>query len=162
MSSDFDPFRVLELEPSFELDPSELDRRQRELTLLRRSQGPLALEMLNQAVRLLKDPVARAEQVFKLRGLPLRSTPAESLLERVFAEREQIDVWRRSADSHAIQRWLTEVALPRQRQQIGALAALLGPSANIPSEQAQGLLDELRYGARSIATARLALDVAEG
>jgi len=162
VSTDSDPFGILGLKPTFDLNPAELERRQRELTLERRSQGPLALEMLNQAVRLLKDPVTRAEQVFQVRGLPVRSVPTESVLERVFAEREQIDAWWRSNDSGALQDWLQDLALPRQRQVISALTALLDASASVPPEQALGLLDELRYGARSIAAAHLAIDAAEG
>lgn len=162
MSSESDPFRVLGLEPKFDLDPAELDRRQRELTLERRSQGPLALEALNQAVRLLKDPVTRAEHLFQLRGLPLRSIPAESLLERVFKERERIEAWRRGSDADPIQAWLNDVALPRQRELVATLAVLLDTSASVSADQALGVLDELRYGARTIAAAHLAIDATEG
>lgn len=162
MSSEPNPFHILGLEPKFDIDPAELDRRQRELTLERRSQGPLALETLNQAVRLLKDPVSRAEHLFQLRGLPLRSVPAESLLERVFVERERIESWRRGRDTDAIQVWLRDVALPRQRELVAAMAILLDTSASIAAEQALGLLDELRYGARTIAAAHLAIDATEG
>lgn len=179
MNPSHDPFELLGLPPRFGLEPDELDRRQRELTLARRADGPGALEALNHAVRVLRDPITRAERLFMLRGWSLRGVADPQLLEQVFAEREQLDAWRRARDVEALRHWIRELATPRQRELSERLGAVLDPvppgsgesgsseratatsSVAEDSIQALRLLERLRYGARALATARSAVDELE-
>lgn len=164
-----DLFTWLGLAPRYALDASALDRRQRELYAERQGEGLRVLEGINEAVRILKDPTTRAEQLFQLRGWPIRGLPDPVLLERIFTDREFIDVARKRGDVQAIQAWL-DAALPRQRSIIEQLTRLLdGPAATLypavhePSpegdaERARLLLDELRYFSRAVAAARDAVE----
>lgn len=159
MSTASDPFRLLGLEPRFELDPSDLERRQRELTVERRADGATALQRLNDAVRELKDPVTRAERLFQLRGWSTQTSADARILEQIFAERERIEVWRRVRDADALQRWLRDVAVPQQRKLLEALKQSLDvepePGRALP------LLVQLRYASKAASAARAALDALE-
>lgn len=165
MSLASDPFQLLGLPPRFDLDSAELERRQRELSVARHVDGPHALEALNDAVRTLKDPLSRAERLFQLRGWSLRANADPATLERVFAEREQIDAWRREHNLEALRHWLGEIAAPRQRELLVQLCELLDTA---PSQQrvnvqtrALQLLERLRYDIRAAAAARAAIDALE-
>lgn len=174
-----DVFSFLGLAPRFGLEQTELDRRQRELFVERQSEGPRALEKINEAIRSLKDPATRAEHLFKLRGWPIKGSPDPILLERIFTDREFIDQARKKGDRDGLVAWL-DAALLRQRNQIELLTLLLdGPAATIyppdnapqdPSDAPQDgseaqrallLLEELRYLSRAIDAARHALDALE-
>lgn len=164
-----DLFAVLGITPRFALELSELERRQRDLYAERQSEGPRVIEGINEAVRRLKDPVTRAEQLFQLRNWPTKGPPDPVLLERVFTDREFIDQARKRHDSAGIQAWL-DAALPRQRALIEQLTRLLdGPAATQypshqdpnpegSSERARLLLEELRYFSRAITAARNAIE----
>lgn len=101
-----DPFKVLRLEPRFDLDLGLLETRHRELSRVlhpdrhvgrpsaeRRQALSSAIEV-NDALRVLKDPVRRAEVLLTLRGVdvdPERSAPATpEFLMQVLEEREEL------------------------------------------------------------------------
>jgi hypothetical protein len=167
-----DLFTFLGLAPRFALECAELERRQRELFVERQAEGPRALEQLNEAVRMLKDPAVRAEQLFGLRGWPIKGSPDPVLLERVFTDREFIDLARKKQDVNAIAAWLA-AATPRHQALIDMLKLLIdGPAATIyPSEHDSGetseaqrallLLEELRYLTRAVAAAHVAMEAIE-
>jgi hypothetical protein len=167
-----DLFAWLGIEPRFALDPALLDRRQRELVVERHAQGPRVLESINAAARLLRDPVVRAEQLFQLRGWPTKGPADPVLLERIFTDREFIDLARKKSDQAALQAWV-EAAEPRRQVLIGQLALMLdGQGATTypadPDHQAEGnagrgllLLEELRYFSRAVAAAHAALEAIE-
>jgi len=174
-----DLFSFLGLAPRFALEPSELDRRQRELYVERQAEGSRAIEKVNEAVRSLKDPAIRAEQLFKLRGWPTRGPADPILLERIYTDREFIDQARKKGDQAGLLAWM-DAALPRQRNLLDLLTLLLdGPAATIyptdsaarrPSDalgelsdagRALLLLEELRYFSRAVDAARAAIDALE-
>ncbi len=167
-----DLFTFLGLAPRFALESAELERRQRELFVERQGEGPRVLETINEAVRILRDPATRAEQLFGLRGWPLKGSPDPVLLERIFTDREFIDQARKKQDKNGISAWL-EAAIPRQQALIDMLTLLLdGPAATIyPTERDPGessdaqrallLLEELRYLSRALTAAHAALEALE-
>lgn len=159
MSTTEDPFQLLGLEPRFELEPGDLERRQRELTVARRVEGASVLQRLNDAVRELKDPVTRAERLFQLRGWSTQVNANPVMLEQTFADRERIDAWRRGRDADALRCWLRDVAVPRQRD----LSEALKHTLDVEPEpgRALPLLVQLRYAAKAAAAARAALDALE-
>lgn len=164
-----DPFSCMGLAPRFGLSVTELDRRQRELHVERRSRGPEALEEVNAAVRLLRDPATRAEQLLQLRGWTEHGASDPALLERVFTDREQIEAARRRSDRGALAEW---VASAKQRRQIlldsltrtlDGEPASAGLLPQIEDEEhrrtrAWRLLGELRYLTRALRTADAALE----
>jgi hypothetical protein len=174
-----DIFGFLGLAPRFALEDSELERRQRELAVERQVEGPRALEKLNEAVRALKDPATRAEQLFELRGWSIKGSPDPILLERIFTDREFIDLARKKGDKAGLDAWMA-AALPRQKHLIDLLTLLLdGPAAttyptedapknssDAPSDRSDAqrallLLEELRFFSRAVAAARAAIDAFE-
>jgi hypothetical protein len=172
MSLPRDIFGFLGLAPRFGLEDSELERRQRELTVARQAEGPRALEQLNEAVRALKDPATRAEHLFELHGWPSKGAPDPILLERIFTDREFIDLARKKGDKAGLDAWMA-AALPRQKHVSDHLTRLLdGPSSSTyPSDapddgggdarRALLLLEELRFLSRAVAAARAAIDALE-
>jgi hypothetical protein len=171
-----DCFSWLGMTPRFALDTSELDRRQRELFLAKSAEGPHTLEAINEAMRLLKDPISRAEQMFLLRSWPTESEPDPVLLERVFADREFIDAARKRGDVAALYA-LLDAAEPRHRTLIAELTRLLdgdGEATEEPKDAAEVgldaaraatanakrallLLEELRYFTRAVVAAEEAI-----
>ncbi|MGC4068714.1 MAG: hypothetical protein QM784_29505 [Polyangiaceae bacterium] len=98
-------FELLGLPARFALDLAELERRQRAAFAHRATEGAMEssmegamqggpnvdLERINDAYRVLKDPILRAELLFELRGWSTKSAPDPALLERVFQERDAIE-----------------------------------------------------------------------
>lgn len=159
MSAASDPFRLLGLEPRFELDLADLERRQRELTLERRAEGASALQRLNDAVRELKDPVTRAERLLELQGCSTQASASADILEWAFVERERIETWRRHRDVDALHRWLRDVAMPQQRELLERLQQSLDVEPE--PERAVRVLVQMRYAAKAATAARAALDALE-
>jgi hypothetical protein len=161
-----DCFSRLGITPKFALDSSELDRRQRELFVARAAEGPCTLEAINEAMRVLRDPVARAEQMFHLRSWPTESEPDPILLERVFADREFIDLARKRGDVAALYA-LLDAAEPRRRTLFAELGRILDGDpmpesgdarrATTNAKRALLLLEELRYSTRAAAAAHEAI-----
>jgi hypothetical protein len=171
-----DHFAWLGMTPRFALDASEFDRRQRELFVERAGEGPHTLEAINEALRLLKDPASRAEQLFRMRNWPTEGEPDPILLERVFADREFIDSARKRGDLAALYA-LLDAAAPRHRTLIAELTRILdgdGEATDEPKDPAEFgldaaradranakrallLLEELRYFTRAVAAAHEAI-----
>ena len=164
------PFEILGLAPSFALDPSVLEQRQRELNRAlhpdrhagkspaeRRQALSRAMD-INLAYRTLRDPASRAEALFELLGA--RSTRESTisdpvLLMEMMEQREALEEARRAknrAQLDAIGRDMAE----RERGVLGkleaAFAPLLATDSPPPAEAreaqlalARQLLAELRY-----------------
>jgi molecular chaperone HscB len=155
-----DPFETLGVEPSFDLDLAALEQRHRDLSRAlhpdRYSGAPAAERRLslgraidvNEAFRVLKDPVRRAEALLRRAGVPVGETneprpPADLLMEMMEA-REELAGAARTKDLTAVGR-LAEAMKRRKDSVERQLASQLdranpaGPAAALPS------LGELRY-----------------
>jgi molecular chaperone HscB len=166
------PFETLGLTPTFALDASSLEQRQRELNRAvhpdrHAGKGPaerrqaLSRAMdINLAYRTLRDPASRAEALFALLGAPQTQEATVSdplLLMEMLEQREAMEEARRAKDEPRLRNIAASMAERERRvtadlQQ--AFAPLLGP-APLPdaarSEQlarARALLAELRYARR--------------
>jgi molecular chaperone HscB len=162
------PFEILGLAPSFALDPSVLEQRQRELNRAlhpdrhagkspaeRRQALSRAMD-INLAYRTLRDPASRAEALFELLGAgsTRESTISDPvLLMEMMEQREALEEARRArnrAQLEAIGRSMAEreqVVLGRLSE---AFAPLLAGSVSSEAREAQlasarQLLAELRY-----------------
>jgi hypothetical protein len=158
-------FSVLGLAPRFGIEDAELDRCQRQLYVTRSQEGALALEQLNEAYRIVHDPIARAELLFDLLGWAKQAPPDPALLAWVFAEREQVEEACARGDEDFLWDWLT-TARKRRDALLSALAGVLdGPdesaSAENPADRALALLEELRYLSRALGSAQQAAEALE-
>jgi molecular chaperone HscB len=100
-----DAFDVFNIEPHFDIDLADLDRRQRrwlaELHPNRRSTPALELMKSNEsfakqgeiheAYRQLRDPVTRAELLLERRGYRITLAQSPELLTRIFEQREAME-----------------------------------------------------------------------
>ncbi len=100
-----DAFDVLDIPPSFEIDLSDLARRQRQLLTELHPQRHLGSPVanddadvpyarqgeINEACRQLRDPIARAEMLLRRHNQPVISQGSSPLLARIFAEREVLE-----------------------------------------------------------------------
>jgi molecular chaperone HscB len=165
------PFDILGLAPSFALDPSVLEQRQRELNRAlhpdrhagkspaeRRQALSRAMDV-NLAYRTLRDPASRAEALFSLLGAPStrESTISDPvLLMEMMEQREALEEERRArtrAQLDAIGRSMAEreqLVLGRLNEAFAPLLA--GSAAPSPADvreaqlaNARQLLAELRY-----------------
>ena len=164
-----DAFELLGVEPAFELDLSGLERRHRELSRTlhpdryvgrppaeRRQALGKAIEV-NEAWRVLRDPVRRAEALLTKLGLQVGEQPEpptdQELLMEMMEWREELADARRGRDPKALHK-LVEAVRARQGALIERMAAGFaealangsGPPADAASRRAllQGL-GELRY-----------------
>src|SRR5690242_15718215 len=112
-----DPFDTLGVEPRFDLDPDKLAERHRDLSRTlhpdryagapaaeRRMALGKAIEV-NDAYRVLKDPVRRAEALLRRAGVPVGETvepkPSQALLMDMMERREELADARRAKDLQA-------------------------------------------------------------
>jgi molecular chaperone HscB len=154
-----DPFEALGVEPVFSLDIAILEQRHRDLSRAlhpdrhagagaaeRRMALGRAIEV-NEAFRILKDPIRRAEALLARRGVASgegKEPPASpALLMEVMERREALAELRQSKDAAALQRLIVEV---QQSEQI-AQAALAAEFAAESADPAQilKLVAQLRY-----------------
>ncbi|NUP07082.1 MAG: Fe-S protein assembly co-chaperone HscB [Polyangiaceae bacterium] len=158
-----DPFATLGVEPRFDLDPAELERRHRELSRAlhpdRHAAEPPAQRRLalsraievNEAYRMLKDPIRRAERVLEARGVPIgegKEPPASgALLMEMMESRETLADAVRAKDAATVAR-LGDEMRDRERGLLTKLAAALATVSPETSQQAMVLLGELRYTRR--------------
>jgi molecular chaperone HscB len=157
-----DPFETLGFEPAFDLDPALLERRHLELSRALhpdRYAGRPASERrealgraiaVNQAFRLLRDPIGRAEALLEKHGRePSESNvpPADPmLLMDVLERREALSEARRARDLETV-RELARTIADRQRASVSALSAAFGKEPpDLPG--AETALGELRYHRR--------------
>ncbi|HYQ42697.1 MAG TPA: Fe-S protein assembly co-chaperone HscB [Polyangiaceae bacterium] len=153
------PFETLGVEPAFSLDLAVLEQRHRDLSRAlhpdrhaaagageRRMALGRAIEV-NEAYRVLKDPVRRAEALLALRGVATgegKEPPASpALLMEVLERREALAEVRQTKDQAALDRLIAEVQAEATRAQ-----ATLGSefaSSNHDSTEILKRIGELRY-----------------
>lgn len=153
-----DPFDTLGVEPRFDIDLDKLAERHRDLSRTlhpdryagapaaeRRMALGKAIEV-NDAYRVLKDPVRRAEALLRRAGVPVGETsepkPSQALLMDMMEQREELADARRAKDLQAVQK-LAESIRNRERsvlQQLGQTLAVEGAAT-----RALPHLGELRY-----------------
>lgn len=157
-----DPFATLGLAPCFNIDPRELEGRHRDLSRTlhpdRFAGAPAAERRLalnraievNEAFRLLRDPVRRAEALFRLEHVAVgeREEPKASpaLLMEMMESREALADAARNKDLAAIHT-LGEEMSARQSGVLAALAQGFEKSKGNPQllRALVPLLGELRY-----------------
>jgi DnaJ-domain-containing protein 1 len=156
-----DAFSTLGLAPQFALDLRDLEQKQRELYVACSRGDVSALEDINEAYRVLKSPVSRAELLFERRGWSIISRPNPDVLMEVFAERENIDFLRTEGDVAALDAWVL-TAQQRKEALVSSLGLLLDGNDN-PSKasEATQLLEQLRFLTRAIAAAESAISTLE-
>ena len=160
-----DPFATLGLEPRFDLDASLLEERHRELSRVlhpdkhvgsaaseRRMALSRAIEV-NEAFRILRDPVRRAEKLFEQQGIPTgeasQSKAPPALLMEMMEAREELA---EAARDKKLERVVALGAAMQKRE--GALVDKLAQAfAAAGSDkqklaEAESILGELRYAKR--------------
>jgi molecular chaperone HscB len=154
-----DPFETLGVEPVFGLDVALLEQRHRDLSRAlhpdrhassgaaeRRMALGRAIEV-NEAFRVLKDPLRRAEALLALRGVQSgegKEPPASpALLMEVMERREALADVRQSKNQAALGRLIAEVSSEAARVE----AALGSEFASVTGNPAEMLkrVGELRY-----------------
>ena len=154
-----DPFETLGVEPVFSLDSSALEQRHRDLSRAlhpdrhaasgaaeRRMALGRAIEV-NEAFRILKDPVRRAEALLVRRGVQSgegKEPPASpALLMEVMERREALAEARQSKNEAALTRLIAEVSAERARAEAALSREFALPSAN--AAEILKRIGELRY-----------------
>ncbi len=154
-----DPFETLGLEPAYDLDSAVLEQRHRDLSRAlhpdrhaasgaaeRRMALGRAIEV-NEAFRILKDPVRRAEALLALRGVQSgegKEPPASpTLLMEVMERREALAEVRQSKDEAALNRLIGEVRQSEAHTQSVLAQAFAGGAEN--SAEILKRIGELRY-----------------
>jgi molecular chaperone HscB len=157
-----DPFETLGVEPRFDLDLPAVERRHRDLSKAlhpdRYTGAPsterrLALSRaidVNESLRVLKDPVRRAEALLLRAGAAAGETgepkPPPSLLMEMMEAREELAEAARARDLGRVGK-LAAVMLDRERAVERRLGAALDEGGGDPQKIAAALpaLGELRY-----------------
>ena len=154
-----DPFETLGVEPVFGLDLAVLEQRHRDLSRAlhpdrhaasgaaeRRMALGRAIEV-NEAFRIMKDPVRRAEALLARRGVQTgegKEPPASpALLMEVMERREALAEVRQTKNEAALERLITEVSAEAARVQTTLSAGFASPSPN--SAEILKCIGELRY-----------------
>lgn len=155
-----DPFEVLGLPKEFALDLAVLEQRQRDLSRVvhpdkfagggageRRRALSRAVDV-NAAVRVLRDPIRRAEALLASRGVRVDEAAAPkaspALLMDVMELREELASAKGKRDVDAVRRLATGVRARNDRV-LAALASALSGDSPGPADAALALLGELRY-----------------
>ncbi len=154
-----DPFDTMGVEPSFDLDVDKLAERHRDLSRAlhpdRYSGAPAAERRMalgkaievNDAFRVLKDPVRRAEALLRRAGVPVGETaepkPSQALLMDMMERREELADARRAKDLQAVQKLATSVRA-RETDVLRLLGQTLSDKEG-PAARALPHLGELRY-----------------
>jgi len=160
-----DPFAILGLEPRFDLDAAMLEDRHRELSRVlhpdkhvgkaaseRRMALSRAIEV-NEAFRILKDPVRRAQSLFEQHGIPTgessqtKASPA-LLMDMMEAREELAEAARDKNLSKVVE--LGAVMQQREAALISKLGAALAAAGRDTQKliEAEAVLGELRYAKR--------------
>lgn len=153
------PFETLGVEPAFGLDLTALEQRHRDLSRALhpdRHSGAGAAERrmalgraieVNEAFRVLKDPVRRAEALLVLRGVQSgegKEPPASpALLMEVMERREALAEIRQSKNEAALARLIAEVRGEEGRVVQALTKEFATPSGN--SAEILKRIGELRY-----------------
>ena len=154
-----DPFETLGVEPAFGLDVAVLEQRHRDLSRAlhpdrhassgaaeRRMALGRAIEV-NEAFRVLKDPLRRAEALLALRGVQSgegKEPPASpALLMEVMERREALADVRQTKNQAALGRLIAEVRSEAARVE-AALGSEFASATGNPAEMLKRI-GELRY-----------------
>ena len=154
-----DPFETLGVEPLFGLDLASLEQRHRDLSRAlhpdrhaasgaaeRRMALGRAIEV-NEAFRVLKDPVRRAEALLAQRGVLSgegKEPPASpALLMEVMERREALAEIRQHNNEAALQRQIADVRAKEARTLAILIGEFAAPSLN--SAEILKRIGELRY-----------------
>ncbi len=154
-----DPFETMGVEPRFDLDLDKLAERHRDLSRAlhpdryagvpaaeRRMALGRAIEV-NDAYRVLKDPVRRAEALLRRANVAVGETsepkPSQALLMDMMERREELADARRAKDLQAVTT-LAKVVRDRERDVLSLLGRTLDAEGGAVS-QALPFLGELRY-----------------
>ena len=154
-----DPFETLGVEPAYGLDLAVLEQRHRDLSRAlhpdrhaasgaaeRRMALGRAIEV-NQAFRILKDPVRRAEALLSLRGVQTgegKEPPASpALLMDVMERREALAEARQTKNEAVLSRLVAEVNSAALRTQAALADEFASPTGN--SAEILKRIGELRY-----------------
>ncbi|MCU0690192.1 MAG: Fe-S protein assembly co-chaperone HscB [Polyangiaceae bacterium] len=168
-----DPFETLGIEPRFDLDMRMIEKRHRELSRAlhpdryvgrpaseRRMALNRAIEV-NQAWRVVRDPVRRAEALLRRAGLDAGETGGATadpgLLMEMMEQREALGEARMERDAAKVQR-LTDAMRDRERRVLGSLAARLDSHDAESIASALPALGELRFVRRFLEEASAAED----
>jgi len=154
-----DPFETMGVEPRFDFDPEKLAERHRDVSRAlhpdRYAGAPAAERRLalgraievNDAYRVLKDPVRRAEALLRRAGIPVGETSepkaSQALLMDMMEQREELTDARRAKDLQAVHKLATTVR-ERERQVLSRLGQALSAEGGALT-QALPHLGELRY-----------------
>ncbi len=153
------PFEALGVEPVFSLDLAVLEQRHRDLSRAlhpdrhaasgaaeRRLALGRAIEV-NEAFRILKDPIRRAEALLALRGVESgegKEPPASpALLMEVMERREALAEVRQTKNEAALERLRAEVGKEADRTQAVLTREFAAPRTN--SAEILKRIGELRY-----------------
>ncbi len=145
-------FEVFQLPPRYELDGADLDRRYRELSLklhpdraksdAERRSALLQSTALNDAYKVLRDPVKRAFYLLKLHGVDLEREDAEAqkdmpldFLEEVLELREELAEAGRKKDWAKVRKMANDVSA-RQKQALDEAVRQLASLAQDPKNDA--------------------------
>lgn len=175
-----DPFETLGIEPRFDLDLKAVEARHRELSKAlhpdRYARAPAAERRMalsraievNEAWRAVRDPIKRAEALFRRLGVPSGETsepnPSTDLLMEMMEAREELSEAARAKNMEAVHNLSLKMSL-REREVLAALGRGFGeltlglrvaqarpapqaPDAGSSTEAARKLihyLGELRY-----------------
>ena len=167
-----DPFDLLGIKAEFEVDAKTIDERQRALSAelhpdknsaqgsaSRRAALGLSIEV-NEAARLLKNPVSRAEALLRRGGQELgeQSWPAAppQLLMRIMELREALSAARQSEDEDAVEALIEKVRV-EERQTLDELKLALAAEPQ-DAEAAMPCVVRLKYYARFFEEAAAILD----
>lgn len=172
-----DPFSILGLPPRFDVDLAEVEARHRELSRTlhpdryvgrpaheRRLALSKAIEV-NEALRVVRDPVRRAEALLARRGVQLPeegegAAPRQQLLMDILELREALSTARENRDMQKVEELAGDVEA-REAEVLDALgrsfSALEADPVNTPEEAVAAIgekLGDLRYYRRFLEEVR--------
>jgi len=153
------PFATFGIEPRFDLNLAELERAHRDLSRVvhpdrvassaaRKGAVEHAMQV-NEAFRILRDPVKRAEALFSLRGIEVGEThepkPPPDFLMEVLEQREALAEARAAKDAARIAALESEMQSAQKKAE-ARLASALAPGADVAAAKSEiGALGELRF-----------------
>ena len=158
-----DPFETLGIAPTFDLDLAAVEKQYRELARVlhpdrhlagspgeRRMALGKAVEV-NEAWRLVRDPIRRAEALLRRQGVRLEEgkepKPEPEFLMEMMDQREALSEARASADPAVVER-LASAIRKREANVIASISAAFGSAAKSSGaslEKVAPLIGELRY-----------------
>lgn len=172
--SPLDPFLTLGIERRFDVDLARLERQHRELSRAlhpdryvsappgeRRAALERAVEV-NEAFRVVRDPVRRAEALLTLAGVPVgedrEPKAAPAFLMEVMEHREALAEAKAARDRAAIEALTTAVKARESEAERALARGLDAPDRGAPPASLVGRLGELRFYRRFLEEADAALE----